>query len=306
MTDLRRMADPMRLADLLLAVESEAAAFYAALARRFGERLGLRTLWMELAEDEREHAKWIRETREQTGLLTGAPNLPIAPVEAALEELRRQRERLERGEDSVVNALAATIALETSEVNDTLVEFLAATNAQHSSELLAQETILHLRRLTAAVDRLSHPELTALLKGVTARAERGLEPRRTILVVDDETDMLETCARIFRRSGYACLTATSGREALAVLERQRPDLIFTDLRMPRGDGLTFLRRAKQVAPEIPVVVFTAYVSESSAREVLDAGAAAYLAKPFTASQLRQAAEQTLGAGGHERGTRDGL
>lgn len=303
MTDLRRTAD------LLLAVETEAAAFYEALARRFGERLGLRTLWMELAEDEREHAKWIRETRELLGRgapVTGVPNVPTAPLEAVLEELRRQRERLERGADSLVEALVATITLETSEVNDALVEFLVATNTQHSSERLARETILHLRRLTAAADRLSHPELTALLKGVTATAERRLQPRRTILVVDDEIDMLETCARIFRRSGYACLTAASGQEALAVLERQRPDLIFTDLRMPRGDGLTFLRRAKQVAPEIPVVVFTAYVSESSAREVLDAGAAAYLAKPFTASQLRQAVERTLGAGGHERGARDGL
>lgn len=144
------------------------------------------------------------------------------------------------------------------------------------------------------MDRLSQPELTAVLKRLTAKAESQLARRRTILIVDDEADMLETCARIFRRSGYTCLTTESGQEALALLERVHPDLILTDLRLPRMDGLTLLRQAKQLAPEIPVVIFTAYVSEASARAALEAGAAAYLPKPFTAAQLRGAVERTLG------------
>ena len=291
------MIDPVRLADLLLAVETEAAAFYEALARRFADRPELRALWAELGEDEREHARWILEVRELMGresLLTGLPDLPTAPLEAVLDEIKRQRERVEREAYSVVEALAATIALETSEANDTLADFVAATRPHRSADPFVRETVLHLRRLMEGVDRLSHPELTALLKSVTTKAERQLHPRRTILVVDDEADMLETCARIFRRSGYTCLTTASSQEALGLLERVRPDLILTDLRMPRGDGLTLLRQAKQVAPQIPVVIFTAYVSEASAREALEAGAVAYLPKPFTAAQLRRIVEHALG------------
>lgn len=293
------MTDPVRLADLLLTVEIEAAAFYQALARRFSDRPELSTLWAELAQDEREHAKWIREARELMGrevLATSLPNLPLAPIEAALDEVRRQREQAERGAYTVAEALAATITLETSEVNDTLVDLVTVASPYLADDPFAGETVVHLRRLTEAVDRLSHPELTILLKSVTAKAERRLAPQRTILVVDDEADMLETCARIFRRSGYACLTTTSGHEAITLLERERPDLILADLRMPRFDGLTLLRQAKEVAPQVPVVIFTAYVSEASAREALEAGAVAYLPKPFTAAQLRRTIEQTLGAG----------
>jgi len=285
------MTDRVRIADLLLTVETEAAAFYHALARRFRDRADLCALWTELAEDEGAHAAWIREVRR---LPVSIPSdVPSAPLQAALDEIKRQRERVDRDDCSLLEALAATISLETSEVNDTLAEFVAALKPQDPSTSIVTNTVAHLRRLLAAVDRLSHPELTALLKDVMARAERQLRPGRTILVVDDEIDMLDTCARILRRSGYTCFTTASGQEALALLQRERPDLILTDLRMPRVDGLTLLRRAKELAPQIPVVIFTGYVSEASAREALEAGASSYLAKPFTASQLRLMVERVL-------------
>lgn len=291
------MIDPARQADLLLAIETEAAAFYDALARHFGDRPDLRALWADLANDEREHAEWVRAAREAMGRSTlpaGLPQLPAAPLGAVVHEIKQHRQRAESGAYTVVEALAATIALETSEVNDTLADFVAAVGRHESSDPFARHTASHLRRLAQAFDRLSHPELTTLLKSVTANAERRLLARRTILVVDDEADMLETCARILRRSGYSCLTTASGQEALVLLEHEHPDLILTDLRMPRVDGMALLRHAKQAAPQIPVVIFTAYVSEASAREVLEAGAAAYLPKPFTTVQLRQTVEQALG------------
>jgi CheY-like chemotaxis protein len=295
------MADPARAANLLLAIESEAARFYEALAWRFAERPELRALWTALAKDEREHAQWIRRAGERLSLMdrdqliARLPDLPIAQLEAVLREITRQRERAEVGAYSAVDALAATIALETSEVNDTLADFVAAIRSPRFLNPFAVEMTLHLGRLTEAVDRLSHPELTALLKGVAAKVERKLARGRTILVVDDEADMVETCARIFRRSGDTCVTTTNPQDALALVERVRPNLILTDLRMPGVDGLTLLRQIKQVAPETPVVIFTAYVSEASAREALEAGAAAYLAKPFTAAQLRLTVERVLGS-----------
>jgi CheY-like chemotaxis protein len=120
---------------------------------------------------------------------------------------------------------------------------------------------------------------------------------RKVLVVDDEPDMLENVVRILRRGAYECLTAGGGREALVILARDRPDLILTDLRMPEMDGLALLRAAKQLSPPTPVVVFTAYASEATARDALAAGAGAFLAKPFTALQLLETVRSMLNDGG---------
>lgn len=117
--------------------------------------------------------------------------------------------------------------------------------------------------------------------------------RRTILVVDDETDMLENITRIFRRTPHECLTAAGGREALALLERHLPDLVLTDLRMPGLDGLALLRAIKRVSPDTPVVIFTAYASDSAAGEAIRAGATAFLPKPFSAAQLLETVQDAL-------------
>jgi CheY-like chemotaxis protein len=123
--------------------------------------------------------------------------------------------------------------------------------------------------------------------------ELGQAGRHTILVVDDDRDMLETCARILRQGGYDCLTATAGSEALDLIRSRRLDLILADLRMPGMDGLTLLAYARQLAPGIPTIIVTAYASADSARRAREAGAAAYLAKPFGVRELRDIVARTL-------------
>jgi CheY-like chemotaxis protein len=118
-------------------------------------------------------------------------------------------------------------------------------------------------------------------------------PPRHVLVVDDEPDMLVNVARILRRARYECVTAESGEEALALFQRQRPDLILTDLRMPGMDGLALLRVVRQHLLPPPVVVFTAYASEATAREALAAGARGFLPKPFTGAELLEAVRTAL-------------
>ena len=63
-----------------------------------------------------------------------------------------------------------------------------------------------------------------------------------ILIVDDEPDMLENCTRIVTRLGYDCVTAENGEVALEEFERQRPDLVLTDLKMPEMDGMALMAR----------------------------------------------------------------
>ena len=115
----------------------------------------------------------------------------------------------------------------------------------------------------------------------------------TLLVVDDEADMLENIARILRRNSYACLTAASGQAALGLLERDLPDLVLTDLRMPGTDGLAVLRHVRRVAPRVPVVIITAYASDDAAQEARAAGAAGFLIKPFTARELLLTIQQAM-------------
>src|SRR5262245_36027357 len=117
------------------------------------------------------------------------------------------------------------------------------------------------------------------------------EPR--ILIVDDEPDMVENCARILRRSGHRCLTATDPRRALTLLESERPDLVLTDLKMPEVDGLAVLRRAHELDPTLPVIVITAFATIESAVAAVKEGAFDYLPKTFSLDQLTIVVDRAL-------------
>jgi DNA-binding NtrC family response regulator len=116
---------------------------------------------------------------------------------------------------------------------------------------------------------------------------------RRVLVVDDEPDMVENCARILRRAGYQCLTETDPNRALALVDAERPDLVLTDLKMPGMDGMEVLRRVHAVDPALPVILITAFASIESAVAAIKDGAFDYLPKNFSIDQLRVAVERGL-------------
>jgi two-component system response regulator HydG len=117
--------------------------------------------------------------------------------------------------------------------------------------------------------------------------------RARVLIVDDEPDMVENCARILGRAGYDCLTATDPRRGLAMLETERPDLLLTDLKMPEVDGMELLRRARDLDPAMPVIVTTAFATIESAVAAVKEGAFDYLPKNFAVEQLRVAVDRAL-------------
>ena len=117
------------------------------------------------------------------------------------------------------------------------------------------------------------------------------EPR--ILVVDDEPDMVDNCVRILRRAGYRCLSTTDPEKALALLERERPDLVLTDLKMPGLDGMAVLRRAHELDATLPVIVITAFATIESAVAAIKEGAFDYLPKTFSVDQLTFVVERAL-------------
>jgi two-component system response regulator PilR (NtrC family) len=107
-----------------------------------------------------------------------------------------------------------------------------------------------------------------------------------ILVVDDERSMRELLSIVLRREGYDVATAENGAAALAVLERERVDLLISDIRMPDMSGVDVLRTAKQIDQDIIGIVITAFASTESAVEALRMGAYDYVTKPFAVDELK--------------------
>ena len=106
-----------------------------------------------------------------------------------------------------------------------------------------------------------------------------------ILLVDDETSILDTLQILFRGEGYEVCMADSGPNALAALKDEKPDLVLTDIRMPGASGLEVLAGAREVDPEVPVILMTAQASLQSAVRAVNEGAYWYLQKPFVNDEL---------------------
>jgi CheY-like chemotaxis protein len=115
----------------------------------------------------------------------------------------------------------------------------------------------------------------------------------TILVADDEQDLVGTCERLLRRVGHDSLRAHTGSDALALIDQAKPDLVVTDLKLPGVDGLVVARHARAHVPPIPVILITAYDSSHARSAALESGVAAYLAKPFSNTAFLDAVQRVL-------------
>jgi DNA-binding NtrC family response regulator len=111
------------------------------------------------------------------------------------------------------------------------------------------------------------------------------QPQPGILVVDDDPDILMLLRHRLEHLGYAVRTATNGTQALAQLAVEHPALILLDLRLPRISGLEVLKQIKQIAPELTVIVMTAYATVEKAVEAMKEGAFDFLTKPLTPGHL---------------------
>ena len=116
---------------------------------------------------------------------------------------------------------------------------------------------------------------------------------KVVLVVDDESDLVETCARLLARRGYRVVTARSCAGGQAALRDEAPALLVSDLRLPDGDGLGLVRAARSLAPPIPAIVITGYASETTREAARAAGAVAFIGKPFTTELFARAVEEAL-------------
>lgn len=111
--------------------------------------------------------------------------------------------------------------------------------------------------------------------------------KATILVVDDDQDILRLICMRLMAAGYQTLTASDGAEALLTLHMQRPDLVISDLRMPTLDGISLMESAHETNPTLPFIILTAHGSIPEAVQATQKGAFSFLAKPFDSQALLQ-------------------
>jgi two-component system response regulator AtoC len=114
-----------------------------------------------------------------------------------------------------------------------------------------------------------------------------------VLVVDDDAETLELLREIIAREGYQVRTAPNAEAALALVSREQPDIVITDLHMPGMDGLGLLAELRTCAPDALVILATAYGSLKTAVDGIKAGAFDYLSKPFIVDEIRLLVRRAL-------------
>ncbi len=106
-----------------------------------------------------------------------------------------------------------------------------------------------------------------------------------VLVVDDAKSMRDLLSITLEKEGYDVATAAGGEPAIEALRRDPTDVVITDLRMPKVDGLQVLRTAKEISPDMAVIVVTAVASTETAVEAMKLGAYDYITKPFKLDEV---------------------
>ncbi len=114
-----------------------------------------------------------------------------------------------------------------------------------------------------------------------------------ILIIDDEESVCWSLQRALQREGYSVAVAASAERGFVLLEKQRPDVLVLDVRLPGMDGLTALTRIRQIAPDLPVIVVTAFGDLPTTVRAVEGGAFDYLAKPFDLQEAIECVQRAL-------------
>ena len=114
-----------------------------------------------------------------------------------------------------------------------------------------------------------------------------------ILIVDDEQSYRQLLSLVFESDGHTVRTAMNGRQALELIQSEPADIIISDVKMPDMDGIELLRAVRESAPDLAVVLMTAFASVETAREAFKLGADDFIQKPFDVEELKLIVKKTL-------------
>src|SRR5262245_6566876 len=115
----------------------------------------------------------------------------------------------------------------------------------------------------------------------------------TILIIDDNETIRDGLSHVVKKMGHAPVTAASGREGLEKFKQARPDFVITDLKMEGLDGVEVLRSVRELDPDCPAMIITAFGTVETAVEAMKLGAFDFLIKPFAPEVVRLKVERAL-------------
>ncbi|MEJ5376401.1 MAG: endopeptidase La [bacterium] len=228
--------------------------------------------------DQESHEEAVSESEELNSLREAlhASSMPDAAREIALRELAR----LEKMHpDSTEYTIGITYL-------DYLLSMPWGVRTEDNLDMDRAQAILDQDHfgLSQAKERI--------LEYLAVRTLRRNSPFR-LLVVDDEEIARENMRHVLSKEGYEVATASNGIQALDMLRQKAFDLVLTDLKMERVDGLELLGRIKELHPETSVILITGYATVDTAVRAMKTGACDYLAKPFQLEELRAAVTRSL-------------
>lgn len=114
-----------------------------------------------------------------------------------------------------------------------------------------------------------------------------------ILIVDDEKIALRNLEHVMKKEGYAVVATQSGQNALKLLEEQQFNVVLTDLRMEKVDGMQILKRCRELSPDTEVIMITGFATLESAVNTMKHGAFFYIAKPFKLDEVRKVVREAV-------------
>ncbi len=112
-----------------------------------------------------------------------------------------------------------------------------------------------------------------------------------LLIVDDERIAVKNLEHVMKKEGYEVVATQSGQNALKYIEEQPFDVVLTDLKMEKVDGMQILKRCRELSPDAEVIMITGYATLESAVEAMKRGAFYYIAKPFKLDEVRKVVKE---------------
>jgi CheY-like chemotaxis protein len=126
------------------------------------------------------------------------------------------------------------------------------------------------------------------LKEAKKQKDRILLKRKRvkdILIIDDEQDLCRIMSRILSSKGYNVVSENTSREGLTSLQKEKPDLVFLDLKLPDGDGMELLSQIRELSPMTAVIIISAYGSDENRLEAKEKGVYSFIDKPFVEENI---------------------
>lgn len=117
--------------------------------------------------------------------------------------------------------------------------------------------------------------------------------KKKVLIVDDQNGIRILLMEVFGSEGYETFQAANGKIALEIVEKESPDLVLLDMKIPGMDGLEILKYLKAMNPDIKVIMMTAYGELDMIKEATELGALMHFTKPFDIDEMRIAVNQQL-------------